>query len=119
VLQGGEISTCFEVHNLEHPLAADFIFGRIVNGKAVIDEEKWRKVVSRSIENIPYCEDCFCKYHCAGDCLSKTFKVTGDSRFKPSPRCKVNRELTKYFILKKIARNNGLWIENAIGAGKS
>ena len=115
VLQGGEISTCFEVHNLDHPLAGDFIFGKIADGKVQFDEAKWQIVAGRSIDRLPYCEDCFCKYHCAGDCLSKTFSAGSESRFKPSGRCKINREITKFLILKKIARGKGLWMGYANG----
>jgi len=111
VLPTGEISSCFEIHNVNHPLANDFIFGRIQNGRLYFDEKRWHDTISCTIENISYCMDCFCKYHCAGDCLTKSFHRADGTDFKPSFRCKINRELTKHFILKEIAKNNGIWIE--------
>ncbi len=51
-----------------------------------------------------------CKFHCAGDCLGKTFDCRNNSLFKPSIRCKINQELIKYFLIKRIAQNKGLWI---------
>lgn len=115
VLQTGEVSTCFEIHNVNHPLAQDFIFGRIRDRKLSFDEEKWRKTVSRNVQEIPYCHNCFCKFHCAGDCIARTFSSRNASHFKPSVRCKINRELTKYLILKKISQGNGFWVGESGG----
>jgi uncharacterized protein len=109
VLSGGELSTCVEVHDTNHPMARDFIIGKIVDDQVTIDVEQWRRIVSRTVNNISYCKDCFCKYHCAGDCIRKTFSAKSEDSFKPSPRCRLNRELTKFLLLKKIATSDGLW----------
>jgi len=109
VLPTGEISTCFEVYSKEHPLAQQLLIGKISEGLE-IDKEKWKKIAFRTVEKIPYCEDCFCKFHCSGDCLGKTFDCRSSSLFKPSIRCKINQELIKYLLIKRIAQNRGLWI---------
>jgi len=109
VLPTGEISTCFEVYSKEHPLAEQLLIGVISEGLE-IDKEKWKKIAFRTVEKIPYCKDCFCKFHCAGDCLGKTFDCRNNSLFKPSIRCKINQELIKYLLIKRIAQNKGLWI---------
>lgn len=109
VLPTGDVSTCFEVHSKEHPLSQQLLIGRI-GERLEIDKDKWKMIAFRTVEKISFCEDCFCKFHCAGDCLGKTFDCRSSNLFKPSIRCKINQELTKYLLIKKIARNKGLWI---------
>jgi len=111
VLPTGEVSTCFEVYSPEHPLAKHLLIGKIEDNGLKIDKKKWRRIACRTVDRIYYCGDCFCKFSCAGDCLAKTFDCRGSSLFKPSIRCKINQELTKYLLLKKIAQGRGLWME--------
>ncbi len=109
VMQTGEVSTCFEVYSAEHPLAGDFIIGKMEGGKITLNRKKWLRIANRTVETLPYCRDCFCKFHCAGDCLSKTYYAAGRGLFRPSVRCEINRELTKHLILRRIQAGNGLW----------
>lgn len=110
----GNITTCFEVFGQEHPSADRFMIGKYEgNGKISIDEQKLIKNSCRTIDQISYCEDCFCKWHCAGDCSVKTFSKGPDGCFQPTERCYVNRELIKLLVLKKIMDNDGIvWINN-------
>jgi uncharacterized protein len=110
----GSITTCFEVYGQEHPSADQFIVGRYDgDGKISIDGQKLIKNYRRTIDQISYCDACFCKWHCAGDCSAKTFSKGPDASFQPTERCYVNRELTKWLVLKKIMENDGIiWANN-------
>lgn len=111
VTSSGEISACFEVYSRDHPLSKHFFFGKFNdNGTIYIDYQRRHELLdSRSPDKLNYCQNCFCKWHCVGDCISKTFSNTAKDHFKPSPRCKVNREITKFLIMKKIAAAGGVW----------
>jgi len=110
VTTDGDITTCFETYGREHPAGPRFFVGKYVgNGQFDINTEKRQKHFSRTVDEIPFCQNCFCKWHCAGDCEIKTAAASGDG-FLPS-RCRINQELTKYLILDKIKNNGGLlWV---------
>lgn len=110
LLPSGEVSACFEVHNLKHPLASSLIIGKLNAGGLDLRTERWQCIMARQADAIPFCHDCFCKYHCAGDCLGKTFDAQDRAGFRPSVRCRINRELLKYLLAKKIAAQAGLWL---------
>jgi uncharacterized protein len=110
VLPEGQISACFEITNPVYAKAKEFILGKIGKDKVVFNEPLWRKIAGRSSDRIGYCEDCFCRWHCAGDCLSKTFCSSRKDRFSPSWRCRINQDLTKFLLLEKISQNNGIWL---------
>lgn len=108
----GDITTCFETYNREHPLSQHFIVGKYKeNGQFSFDGEKLHRHFSRTVKNIPYCDACFCKWHCAGDCAIKSFSVEAMDGFINSHRCFVNQELTKFLLLNKIKENGGfIWV---------
>ncbi|MDY9925068.1 radical SAM/SPASM domain-containing protein [Methanosarcina sp.] len=109
VTPDGDITTCFETYSREHPLSQHFIVGSYRgNRQFFIEEEKLRHHFSRTIESIPHCEGCFCKWHCAGDCAIKTFSEETIDGFHSTERCFVNQELIKFFLLNKIKENGGL-----------
>lgn len=110
VLPAGEISACFEIFSTEHPQAKDFILGKIEGGQIWLNKDLWQKIVSRTGDKLDYCGDCFSRWHCAGDCLSKTFNQQKADNFKPSWRCHFNREISKLLLLEKIAKFDGVWL---------
>lgn len=110
VLQTGEVSACFEVHNVHHPLAWHFLVGRLQDGQLELDRRRWLRLANRTGDRIRFCSDCFCKFHCAGDCLGKTYCAGGVDRFRPSPRCVINQELTKHLLARKMAQHHGMWL---------
>ncbi len=114
VTPSGELSACFEVYSRTHPLADRFYFGRLgADGSLDIDFKKLHELLDpRDPDRLSYCRDCFVKWSCAGDCLSKTFSISGGQNFRPSPRCRVNRELTRFLLLGKIAAGGGFWSGN-------
>jgi len=93
----GQLTSCYEVTDPEDPRSSLFLFGGLDqrSGRFVFDDDRIRRLRSLSVENKPYCEKCFCKWHCAGDCAAK-LAMLGDA-WDPSrsARCHINRELTK------------------------
>ena len=112
VTPDGDVTTCFEVFGKDHPLSNRFFVGAYAeNGKFVFNEAKRNAHFEYTLEQISYCESCFCKWHCAGDCAIKTCPMGEGEAFQPTERCYVNQELTKFHILEKIMENDGtIWL---------
>jgi len=108
----GDVTTCFETYSRKHPLSSQFTVGNYSgNGEFLIDEEKLHHHFRHTLSRIPYCDACFCKWHCAGDCAIKTFPKGAKGGFHPTERCLVNQELIKFLITKKIRESGGfIWV---------
>ncbi|HEX7678638.1 MAG TPA: hypothetical protein VF713_10985, partial [Thermoanaerobaculia bacterium] len=92
----GIASSCFEVTEASDPRASLFHYGRYDadEGRFVFDAERLRKLRELTVEKIPHCGDCFCKWHCGGDCLAKVMTGRDAASHHGSPRCEVNRAIT-------------------------
>ena len=64
---------------------------------------------SQSVDNRAFCEGCFAKWTCGGDCYHKSLAVNGPGEFQGTDRCHIIRELTKDQILAKVAESGGLF----------
>jgi len=97
----GFITACHEVAELNHPFANLFIYGQWdkVRRKFLVDNQKIEHLRNTAIEGNSLCRDCFAQFYCAGDCSVKnlTDKIEKDI-LSPNSRCRINRELTKYYI---------------------
>jgi len=93
----GLLTSCYEVTDPQDSRASLFHFGRLDHrsGRFIFNHDKIKRLQALSVENKPYCEKCFCRWHCAGDCAAK-LAMLGDA-WDPSrsARCRINRELTK------------------------
>ena len=110
----GFVSSCYEVPGPEFEFADEFIFGRYNHDsrRFEFDEEKVIRLRDRSIEPIAWCDKCFCKWHCAGDCFYKKKHRSVEHDFAGDPRCEITRLLTLQQILEKIGQNGGkVWVE--------
>jgi uncharacterized protein len=96
VLPEGGVSSCFEVTEADDPRAAVFHYGRYDPESEAFsfDEDRLAALAELSVENIDFCGDCFCKWHCAGDCLAKALGESGSGAHNGSSRCEINRALT-------------------------
>ncbi|RMH69903.1 MAG: PqqD family peptide modification chaperone [Gemmatimonadetes bacterium] len=98
----GYISACHEVNKATDPKANLFIYGEYDPEKKtfVIHTDKLDRLRTFTVDQVEYCDGCFAKWHCAGDCVVKVVKTTGDYHKRTSEyRCQMNRELTKDRIL--------------------
>ncbi len=55
------------------------------------------------------CQDCFCVWHCAGDCFTRSYYAEASSRPGANPRCIMNREITAGILLWYIMEGDGTW----------
>lgn len=95
VTQDGFVTSCYEVMRESDQRSKIFFYGKFDETKKSfeIDQKKRDLLASRTIDNIPYCKDCFVKYHCGGECLAKA-AISSDV-FDPSghqSKCDINRE---------------------------
>ena len=97
----GYITSCYEVLEKSNPVSDVFFYGKIQNGKVIIDQDKLNKLSEFTVENKEKCRNCFAKFHCAGDCPVKSVLSENDEKNRDY-RCTINRELTKYQLLEAI-----------------
>lgn len=104
VLSNGIISACYEVKDAHDPRSEWAHFGAFDPNtqKFVFDPQKINHLRTFDVRHYDYCKDCFCKWHCAGDCIAKTVPTGIPSEHKGSPRCEINRSLTKAFLLESL-----------------
>ena len=110
----GYVSACYEVPDEEFDFNDQFIFGNYdeKDGHYVFDENKLMSLRNNSVEKIPWCQSCFCKWHCAGDCVYKARHAMIDGQFMGDQRCEITRALTLAQIINKIEQNGGkVWAE--------
>lgn len=95
----GEITGCYEATGRQGHSGS--VFGKLSEEGAEIDEEK-RLVFMRGIlRRKESCHDCFCYYHCAGDCYTRG--LPNPAGPWPYTRCEINREITLGLLLRRIA----------------
>lgn len=93
----GNVSACYEVFLETLPRAERFY------GRFDADEQQFRfelpvlnKVPRRqTVDQHPFCDGCFAKWSCGGDCYHKAMAVNGTPEFKGTDRCHLIRELTQ------------------------
>ena len=93
VTPDGYVTACYEVTDKSDPQSDVFFIGKInSNGKLDIDEKKRKYLHSLAVDHLTYCQDCFAKWHCAGECAAKV--EHGDYRGdRGNERCRLNRQL--------------------------
>ena len=67
------------------------------------DEKKQEELHTLTVDRMPYCADCFCKYHCSGDCAAKLLGLKPPSEHAGSVRCRITRAITLHQIQKKLS----------------
>lgn len=96
----GIVSSCFEVTNPSDPRSELFHYGQYNTDHSgfTINQERLARLRRLRVENIEHCSDCFCKWHCAGDCLAKALTGVNPEDHSGSPRCNLNRAITRLQI---------------------
>ena len=100
----GDVTACYEVSYRSDPRAERFFFGRFDHevGDFVFDQEKLDELSTLNVHNMPYCSDCFCRWHCAGDCAAKVLEGITPQQHHGSVRCEISRALTLNQIQRKL-----------------
>lgn len=108
----GHVTACYEVSYESDPRSERFFFGcfDFDRGDFVFDDAKLAELSCINVHNIAYCSDCFCRWHCAGDCAAKVLDGIGLQDHHGSARCEINRMLTLNQIQRKLDyRDPGMW----------
>lgn len=114
----GYVTACYEVFDRGEPWADIFFYGKPgpTPGTFEFDKDLLRRLRAQGVENRAYCRECFARWTCAGECYHKVLEQTNGSEWQGSARCQLIREITKEFLLDRIARSGGLaWREDWLG----
>ncbi len=109
----GNVTACYEAFSEADDLADVFFYGRAGPGSGyVFVGETLDRLRRRSVQFLEWCQGCFAKWDCAGDCYYKALATGGRGEYRGSQRCHITRELTKDQLLGRILDSGGvLWRE--------
>ena len=109
----GNVTACYEAFSEAGELADVFFYGRAGPGSGyVFDEGTLEGLRHRAVQFLPWCQGCFAKWDCAGDCYYKALATDRTGEYRGSERCHLTRELTRDQILGRILDSGGvLWHE--------
>jgi uncharacterized protein len=101
----GDVTACYEVSYTSDPRSERYFFGRYDPQRAdfVFDQAKLAALGRLNVRNMPFCDDCFCRWHCAGDCAAKVLDGIEPEQHGGSVRCEITRALTLDQIQRKLA----------------
>lgn len=107
----GNVSACYESFSEDNPWAKVFFYGRPEGdtGRYKFSLPVLNNLRGLGVQHREFCQGCFAKWTCAGDCYHKAITISGDEEFRGSDRCHITRELTKDQILERIAAAGGLF----------
>jgi len=106
----GKITSCFEVVNGGHPLSRLFFHGKVTDTAQISQNAEARHHLLDKIGNRRnQCRDCFCFWHCAGDCPAKVLTSVSATPPNHSTRCRLNRTITRELIARYMAAGRGIW----------
>ena len=111
VTTAGCVTACYEVADPADPRADTFIYGRFDErlGRFEFDTDKMLQLKDLSVQHVPFCQRCFAKYQCAGDCPAKRLLMFDQGvPSAVSQRCRISQELTKDQIVEALETNVGL-----------
>ncbi len=95
----GYVSACYEAFSADAPYAKTFFLGHFdrESQRFHVDKKKLERLRKRNIYTLQRCKHCFCKYTCAGDCATRTFRHHGQVDLAlAGARCEAIREITRY-----------------------
>lgn len=107
----GNVSACYETFLEQNEWSKVFFYGVFAEREATyrFDLKVLDALRRQSVENRKFCEGCFAKWSCGGDCYHKSLAVNGPGEFKGTDRCHIIRELTKDQIVERIAASGGIF----------
>ncbi len=105
----GNVSACSRCFSEDDKLAEVFFYGKpeLQSQSYVFDTQVLDNLRTLAIRHLDFCQGCFAKWHCAGDCYFNTLSVNGRGKFSGSERCHITQELAKDEILDRIVVSGG------------
>ena len=103
----GNVTSCYEVCTYEDSRAERYIYGKFDQAadKFIFDQDKLDALAALQVSNIPFCKDCFAKWHCGGDCAAKALGLKAPDEHTGSSRCVITRALIYRQILEKMGKD--------------
>ena len=100
----GDVTSCYEVSYKSDPRSERFFYGRFDRelGEFVFDQAKLDELSRLNVRSYSFCNDCFCRWHCAGDCAAKVLDGIAPEEHRGSTRCEITRALTLNQIQRKL-----------------
>ena len=95
----GQVTGCYETTGRDGQCGG--VFGHADAHGIFIDEEKRIAQMTEILHRKDKCRDCFCYYHCAGDCFTRGIPAGGGEW--PYNRCGINRALTLELLLRRLS----------------
>ena len=83
--------------------------GCVADSGVVVDKETRYALFDYLEGNRAKCRDCFCYWHCAGDCYTRAHFSKPQPGETLSPRCAMNRAITARLLLWYIMAGDGIW----------
>ena len=72
-----------------------------------VDDAKLAQLAGNTVRRRPECENCYCKWHCAGDCIAKNMiSDRHESENLKAARCTINQALTLDQLLRRLSRDS-------------
>jgi uncharacterized protein len=105
----GHLVSCYEIASKSHALAQMSTVGHAVDSQIAVDGAARRRLLGYLEQKRAKCRDCFCYWHCAGDCYTRSFVGEDGDWCGSSPRCHMNREITARILLWHIMAGDGVW----------
>jgi uncharacterized protein len=101
---------CYEVTRDDHRLSSLARIGRLTSDGVELDHVARSALHSHIDQRHASCQDCFCYWHCAGDCYTRTLVAEGDGLRVTNVRCRINREITAHILLHYVMAGDGVWM---------
>ena len=103
------VTSCYEACETSDPRGERFIYGYydMEQRRFVFDEDRLAALHRLRVDNMPHCENCFCKYHCGGDCAAKLLETRPPEEHSGSVRCAITRALTLHQIQRSLMEEEG------------
>lgn len=100
----GDVTACYEVSYASDPRSKRFFFGHFDHelDDFVFDQKVLDELSKLNVHNMRFCDDCFCRWHCAGDCAAKVLDGISVDEHHGSMRCEISRALTLNQIQRKL-----------------
>lgn len=115
----GLLTSCFEVCHEGDELAASFFYGRSnAQGGFDIDRGRLATIAAHTVRERPECEGCFCRWHCAGDCIAKNMIADRHGSSMKAARCLINQELSRDQLVRRLEQHSRIMRQVEAGASQ-
>lgn len=95
----GTVSVCHLVSSPKEERYNECIYGEISDGILTIDKERFDKLYSINLFNYDRCRNCFAKFSCGGECMTRNSIYPTDYM---EAVCEFNRRFILHLLIEKI-----------------